>query len=69
MDIQKEEDIVIGSTVQLKSGGPKMTVRLTNSDTTGFFVEVKCSWFDNNQVFEHWFVKEQLILTKPFKFA
>jgi uncharacterized protein YodC (DUF2158 family) len=35
-----------GDLVRLKSGGPSMTVDLTDSPEPGFVV---CSWFDKNQ--------------------
>lgn len=47
-------DIKKGSLVQLKSGGPKMTVLATNINSTSNIANaVKCTWFtegDNREV-------------------
>jgi uncharacterized protein YodC (DUF2158 family) len=49
------EDFEIGSVVQLRSGGPKMTVHGLVSDG-----DVVCQWFESNQVHEENFPKEGL---------
>ncbi len=36
----------VGDVVQLKSGGPKMTIASTKSNAAG----VLCTWFDGNEV-------------------
>ena len=48
-----------GDVVQLKSGGPKMTVRETDDD--GVF----CQWFHNNRVQSAYFAPEQLNAVDP----
>ena len=56
-ELQKaaEAGIVPGAIVNLKSGGPQMTVE--NVDVYTYSVQAKCSWFDGN--------KQQTELFKP----
>jgi uncharacterized protein YodC (DUF2158 family) len=49
------EDFEIGDVVQLRSGGPKMTVHSLVSDGN-----VVCQWFEGNEVHEGHFPKEAL---------
>lgn len=49
------EDFEIGNVVQLRSGGPKMTVHSLVSDG-----DVVCQWFEGNDVHEENFPKEVL---------
>lgn len=49
------EDFEIGNVVQLRSGGPKMTVHSLVSDG-----DVVCQWFEGNEVHEENFPKEVL---------
>lgn len=49
------EDFEIGDVVQLRSGGPKMTVHGLVSDG-----DVVCQWFEGNEVHEESFPKEGL---------
>lgn len=49
------EDFEIGDVVQLRSGGPKMTVHGLVSDG-----DVVCQWFEGNEVHEESFLKEAL---------
>src|ERR1700750_1858856 len=49
------EDFEIGNVVQLKSGGPKMTVHGLVSDG-----DVICQWFEGNAVHEESFPREAL---------
>ena len=48
-----------GDVVQMKSGGPQMTVELISED------KVHCSWFDKNTLCEKDFNKEILKKYKP----
>ena len=49
------EDFEIGDVVQLRSGGPKMTVHSLVSDC-----DVVCQWFEGNEVHEESFPREAL---------
>jgi len=49
------EDFEIGDVVQLRSGGPKMTVHGLVSDG-----DVVCKWFEGNEVREESFPKDTL---------
>jgi uncharacterized protein YodC (DUF2158 family) len=49
------EDFEIGDVVQLRSGGPKMTVHGLVSDG-----DVVCQWFESNEVHQENFPKEAL---------
>jgi uncharacterized protein YodC (DUF2158 family) len=49
------EEFEIGAVVQLRSGGPKMTVHSLVSDG-----DVVCKWFESNEVHEEKFPKEAL---------
>src|SRR5690349_9222943 len=49
------EDFEIGNVVQLRSGGPKMTVHGLVSDG-----DVICQWFEGNAVHEESFPREAL---------
>jgi uncharacterized protein YodC (DUF2158 family) len=49
------EDFAIGDVVQLRSGGPKMTVHGVVSDG-----DVVCQWFEGNEVHDENFPNEAL---------
>jgi uncharacterized protein YodC (DUF2158 family) len=49
------ENFEIGQVVQLRSGGPKMTVHSLVSDG-----DVVCQWFEGNEVHEENFPKDVL---------
>ena len=49
------EDFEIGDVVQLRSGGPKMTVHSLVSDC-----DVVCQWFEGNALHEESFPREAL---------
>ena len=49
------EDFEIGQVVQLRSGGPKMTIHSLVSDG-----DVVCQWFEGNDVHERNFPNEVL---------
>jgi uncharacterized protein YodC (DUF2158 family) len=49
------DDFEIGDVVQLRSGGPKMTVHSLVSDG-----DVVCQWFESNEVHRENFPKEAL---------
>ena len=49
------ENFEIGDVVQLRSGGPKMTVHGLVSDG-----DVVCQWFEGNEVHEESFPKDAL---------
>jgi len=49
------EDFEIGDVVQLRSGGPKITVHGLVSDG-----DVVCQWFEGNEVHKESFPKEAL---------
>ena len=49
------EDFEIGDVVQLRSGGPRMTVQGLVSDG-----DVVCQWFEGNAIHEKSFPKEAL---------
>ena len=49
------EDFEIGNVVQLKSGGPKMTIHGLVSDG-----DVICQWFEGDAVHEESFPREAL---------
>jgi uncharacterized protein YodC (DUF2158 family) len=49
------EEFEIGAVVQLRSGGPNMTVHSLSSDG-----DVVCKWFEANEVHEENFPKEAL---------
>ncbi|NBH74742.1 YodC family protein [Rodentibacter pneumotropicus] len=52
------EEIKVGDTVQLKSGGPVMTVISERTDD-----EVLCKWFDsNNRPYDETFPKAALYI-------
>ena len=54
----------IGDIVQLKSGGPKMTIREYTSTDENY---VSCQWFAGNKLESGAFPTESLILVEPFK--
>ena len=56
------EDFEIGDVVQLRSGGPKMTVHILVSDG-----DVVCQWFESNEVHEENFPKEALKQVEQIK--
>lgn len=43
------EEFTIGDVVQLKSGGPDMTVVSLDEDTTLKTSQVHCQWFEKNR--------------------
>jgi uncharacterized protein YodC (DUF2158 family) len=47
------EELEIGHVVQLRSGGPKMTVHSLDSDD-----DVLCQWFEGREMHEENFLKE-----------
>ncbi|MCH8837661.1 MAG: DUF2158 domain-containing protein [Candidatus Marinimicrobia bacterium] len=48
-----------GDIVQLKSGGPKMTVETINE---GYGDEkIKCKWFSGSKLQQGWFLPESLV--------
>ena len=49
------EDFEIGDVVQLRSGGPRMTVHSLVPDC-----DVVCQWFEGNEVHEESFPREVL---------
>jgi len=49
------ENFEIGDVVQLRSGGPKMTVHGLVSDG-----DIVCQWFEGNEVHEESFPKDAL---------
>jgi uncharacterized protein YodC (DUF2158 family) len=55
----------VGDIVQLKSGGPKMTVTSLRSLDTGF--SMHCQWFAGNKHQDAWFHEEALELANPDK--
>ena len=69
-------DYNIGDIVQLKSGGPKMTVEYIFGSNINKSIELKgklsginegdllCTWFENNKRLKDWFKKELLIVPK-----
>jgi uncharacterized protein YodC (DUF2158 family) len=54
------EDFEIGDVVQLRSGGPKLTIHGLVSDG-----DVVCQWFEGNVVHEESFPKEALKKIEP----
>ena len=56
------EDFEIGNVVQLRSGGPKMTVHSLVSDG-----DVVCQWFESNEVHRENFPKEALKQVEQIK--
>jgi len=52
------KEIIVGSIVQLKSGGPEMTVFHVNQ-VIGVNV-VDCQWFVDGQILEKTFLKQVL---------
>ncbi len=49
------EKYKIGDIVQLKSGGPKMTVKGDHSDG-----EIHCQWFSGSKLSDGWFPAESV---------
>jgi uncharacterized protein YodC (DUF2158 family) len=60
MGVVVMEDFEMGHVVQLRSGGPKMTVHGLVSDG-----DVVCQWFEGNDVHEENFPKEVLKEVEP----
>ena len=58
------EDFEIGDVVQLRSGGPKLTIHGLVSDG-----DVVCQWFEGNVVHEESFPKEALKKIEPVRRA
>lgn len=54
------EDFKIGDIVQLKSGGPKMTVNDVSQAVTGLW----CQWFKGSKLERGHFMKDTLIKVK-----
>lgn len=54
------ENIKLGDTIQLKSGGPVMTV-----GGSGIGGDLECSWFNGKELKQGSFYAEQLKLAKP----
>jgi uncharacterized protein YodC (DUF2158 family) len=46
----------VGDVVQLRSGGPRMTVQSINASTK----DVECTWFDGSERFKDMFQPEML---------
>lgn len=57
------EDFKVGSVVELKSGGPPMTVEASTSST------VECSWFAGTQIKRRVFAKASLQKADEFRKA
>jgi uncharacterized protein YodC (DUF2158 family) len=57
------EEIKLGDTVQLKSGGPVMTVGAQAAGTSGY----SCLWFHGNELKHGVFRLEQLKKAEPDK--
>lgn len=51
-------DFEVGDLVQLKSGGPVMTVQ--SSDTVGATGQICCQWFGGKKLEEGWFPPKSL---------
>lgn len=58
------EVIHIGDVVQLKSGGPEMTVARIDTPTTTAEFSVVTMWFCNHQVYSDRFPAEVLVRVK-----
>lgn len=60
----KNQNIVVGSIVRLKSGGPQMTVFHTNWKTarTGDIPLILCNWFNESILVEYAFDPSQLFV-------
>lgn len=58
------ENLKLGDTVQLKSGGPIMTLGKETSSGSGAF---SCNWFDDGAVKQAVFYAEQLKKAEPGK--
>ena len=56
----------VGDIVQLRSGGPPMTVAQVNTNMVGF-TEIKCHWFFGKMETAT-FIPEVLIQSEPRKF-
>lgn len=55
-DDSAASDLKVGDIVQLKSGGPKMTIREMGKYGMGStHIEAKCSWFDGTKLKEELF--------------
>lgn len=48
-------DLKVGQVVELKSGGPSMTV-----DQVGDDGQVYCKWFSKGQLSSEWFISDSL---------
>jgi len=53
-----DDELDVGDTVTLISGGPMMTIYSKNN------LEYTCVWFVNNELAKEWFSKGSLILVK-----
>ncbi len=51
----------IGDVVQLKSGGPKMTVYELSGGPGSDNFEVRCTWFEKSSQLSSWFVADTLL--------
>lgn len=62
-----EEKFKIGDIVQLKSGGPEMTVSSLMKSSFGYNGKVKCDWFDkDNKTNRAIFHQDQLEITTVY---
>lgn len=57
------EEFKAGDVVELKSGGPKMTVKQTGKAATTCRFMVWCDWFDGQKKMSESFPPESLILS------
>jgi len=55
-----------GEVVQLKSGGPKMTVTYVGADAVGQ-PSADCTWFDGTKQMQGTFPQDALEIAKPGK--
>ena len=55
-------DFKIGDVVQLKSGGPKMTVYEFSGRPGNEDFEVRCTWFEKSSQLNNWFLANVLVL-------
>lgn len=61
------DDLRVGDVVQLKSGGPKMTIKEMGKYGMGntTHIEAKCAWFDGTKLKEELFEPESLKKVNP----
>jgi len=58
------DEFKVGMIVQLKSGGPKMTVAETETDSPAMIDKIKCQWFSGSKLEEGWFPPKSLKVIK-----